>query len=119
MTVSGSRGLLRKLSYFSFMDIPDTLENLHILNSAEILTADDCWCDLGPSGLWGMFFLFQCLYGTQLPCLGGSPPTVSSLSLLALLYSSSDLCVNGLAGLNTGKEVNQNTSAMNVYTDFP
>lgn len=107
--------IAEEISYFSFMDIPDTLENFHILNSAEILTADDCWCGLGPSGLRGMFFLFKCLYGTQLPCLGSSSPTLGSLSLLALLYPSSDLCVNGLAGLNTGREGNQNTSAMNVY----
>lgn len=44
---------------FLLMDIPDTLENSHILNSAEILPPDDCWCDLGPSGLWGIFFSFQ------------------------------------------------------------
>ena len=106
--------IAEEICYFSFMDIPDTLENSHILNSAEILTPDDCWCDLGPSGLWGLSFLLS--LWDQLPCLGGSSPTVDSVSVLALLYPSFDLCVNGFAGLNSGKEMNQNTSAMNAYT---
>lgn len=103
-----------EISYFPFMDIPDTLENSHILNSAEILTPDLLGCDLGPSGLWGIF-LFKCLYGTQLPCLGGFSPTVDSVSVLALLYPSFDLCVNGFSRLNSGKKVNQNTLCMNVH----